>query len=265
MLGLANTLVGGAPTQAFVDPSSIASLRLWLKYDTGMSTASGETSAAGDIDNGDQIITWADQSGQGNDASNSTAADRPKYNNNGATDGSLEWAGRTKWYNLDSNIAISSNEDFTLVMNVKFNDDAVSSLFGHDSNYFWRRTNASTFRILCSDTSPQTDFTEGSATIGSSSTFGSANYYSVMIVRSNGSTGTLTMYVDNQNNGDDYDNKTWGSAGADPEAVTISNIGAAADDASELKGWVRHVSYYNEALGAADRANIFTYLSNIGS
>ena len=270
MLGLGNTLAGGAPPTGFEDPTSIASLRIWYKHDSGMVTAAGETSAAGNIDNGDQIIRWEDQSGQGNHAVQSTGADCPKYNNNGATDGSLNFTG-VKWFDLTSALDIAENEDFTFVMNVKFFDDAERGLFGHDGSNFLARmgaTNTRTFRVLISDATAS-DFIEASDTIPSNSTFGSANYYSIMLIRSGGN-GTLNLYVDNVNNGDDYTNKQWGATNGadgavDAQQFDISNIGCKADDQGELKGWVRHWSYYNEAISDEDRANLFTYLSNIGS
>ena len=86
----------------------------------------------------------------------------------------------------------------------------------------------------------------------------------------------LKLYVDNQNNGDDYDNKQWGDtngknslgvvhSSGDGDQFYISNLGCKADDAGELRGWYRHFSYYNAAISDGDRASLFTYLSNIGS
>tara|TARA_R100000458_G_scaffold10486_2_gene8326 strand:- start:19 stop:849 length:831 start_codon:yes stop_codon:yes gene_type:complete len=276
MLGLGSRVSkGGILSTGFVDPSSIASLRIWYKHDTGMSTAAGETSAAGDIDNGDQIIQWSDQSGQDNHATQSTGTDCPKYNNGGATDGSLHFATNSKWFDLTSALDIAENEDFTFAMQVKFQDNNSRGLFGHDGSNFLTRESASTFRVLISD-SAQNNFTEASDTVDGNGTFGSAGYYSIILIRSGGASPVLKLYVDNTNNGNDYSNKQWGdtngknSAGAvnssgDGDQFDISNLGCKADDAGELKGWMRHFSYYNEAISDSDRASLFTYMSNIGS
>ena len=67
------TVFNGA-TAAFT-PASISGLKLWVKADTGLYKDAAKTQPA--TTNGDAIYTWADQSGNGYDFTQSTLANRP--------------------------------------------------------------------------------------------------------------------------------------------------------------------------------------------
>ncbi len=56
-------------------PTDIAGLKLWLRADLGLYTDAAKTTPA--TADGDAVYTWADQSGNGNDAVQATLANRP--------------------------------------------------------------------------------------------------------------------------------------------------------------------------------------------
>ena len=69
MLGLGNTITGGAVTEeAAWAPSDISSLIHWYKYDTGITQ-----------DGGGDITAWADQEGSNNLTSSGDAVNSPQY------------------------------------------------------------------------------------------------------------------------------------------------------------------------------------------
>ena len=71
MLGLANSITaGGLPATDFL-LTSVSGLQLWLKNDTGITTATG-------------ISQWEDQSGNDNHAAQSTGSNQPALLNGGA-------------------------------------------------------------------------------------------------------------------------------------------------------------------------------------
>tara|TARA_R110002020_G_scaffold1953_1_gene8931 strand:+ start:352 stop:1047 length:696 start_codon:yes stop_codon:yes gene_type:complete len=67
MLGLGNSISASQYPGGFSDPTSLSGLQLWLKNDTGITTAGGGAAADGDLVHG-----WADSSGNGNDATASS-------------------------------------------------------------------------------------------------------------------------------------------------------------------------------------------------
>jgi len=78
MLGLGNSIVTSAFSQEGFELTSINGLQLWLKNKEGVT------------DNG--TLTWADSSGNSNDATQSTVNSKPDYD---SEDGSFDFAGST--------------------------------------------------------------------------------------------------------------------------------------------------------------------------
>ena len=262
MLGLGNTLVGGAPSSEFV-PTSLSGLVLWLKAGTGMSsnqTESGSahtrSTSAGDIADTDRIHDWADQSDEGNDATQGTGADMPKWDTDASVDvGKAHWDSNVKYMDLDSTITIDANEDFTIIMRWKAHDLAGRTLIGHDTQNLFKIQSATDMRSLIGG-SGVTVWSEGGG-----GTLVTTAYYTTVYTRSNGSTGDLNVYV----NGGAHSDVDWDAAenATDADAFTISNLGSNADDAGEWKGHIADVLIYKGyALTSGDRDSIYTYIAN---
>ena len=86
-------------------------------------------------------------------------------------------------------------------------------------------------------------------------TIDTGTFYTIMLIRSG---GNLKIYV----NGGDHEDKDWDSDGIqeDSGVFTISNIGASADDTTELNGSVKDVLIYRAALTARQRDLMYSYL-----
>lgn len=63
------------PAQTLTDPTTITGCKLWLKADSGVYNDAGTTLAT----NGQTVQQWNDQSGNGNNATQSTSGSRPTY------------------------------------------------------------------------------------------------------------------------------------------------------------------------------------------
>ena len=225
-------------------PLEIDGLVLWLKYNTGYTSENNETSHKHDLDNDDAIKQWDDRSGDGNYVSQSSAADMPKYQ---ISDGSLNWLTDSRWYDLNETIVIDDNEDFTLIMRVKFTSLS-GAMFGHDTNNMFILTAADSFQVKIGGEG-ESNFTELGDVLQD------GVFYTIMLVRSVGT--DLNVYV----NGGSYLDKQWGATQEDADLFTISNIGATADDTSELGGYVKDVLIYNgTALSGPQRLLMYDYL-----
>lgn len=111
-LGLGQIFNNSSP--AGFELTNLSGLKLWLKYDTGI------TLDAGNVSN------WADQSGNSNDAAQSTASRRPNYSS-----GDVRFDGTDDRFDLTSQISLSSFSTFMVI-----NPDALASMgvFGSASN-----------------------------------------------------------------------------------------------------------------------------------
>ena len=259
MLGLGNTLVGGAPSPEF-DPTQISGLEVWLKAGTGMTSnqdASGtghtKSTAAGDIADTDRINSWADQSGNGNDATQATGTDMGKWDSATADVGAVQWDSSVRWYDLDSTINIAGNQDFTVIVRWKSYGLAGRSIIGTDAANMIKIVNSTKFQVQIGSAN---NFDEGDG-----SEFVTTAYYTSVMTRSNGSTGTLKVHI----NGGAFSDKDWdsGEGATDADATSLSNIGSSADDQNEWRGHISDVLVYvGTALTSGDRDNIYTYIAN---
>ena len=239
-------------------PSNISNLDLWLRENYKM-TADEDSSDdplspvhstdAGTMEDGDRINFWGDQSGNANNAVQTTTADKPSW----STDqlGSINNAAGN-FLDLTSTLTINANTNFSIVFRVNFGATNARAFMGNDSSNFFRLNDASTFRVRIGSAASN-NFTEASDTIST------GTFYTVILSRSNGATGDLRLYVD----GGSYSDKTWGSTtNTDNDAFTITNICAAADDTNTMNGFVSDVLIYNgTVLTTAQRSTIYNYLS----
>ena len=69
------TLGFGVSASSGFDPLTVAGCQVWLRADTGVYEDSGKVTPA--TDDGDVVGAWEDQSGQGNDATQGTTANKP--------------------------------------------------------------------------------------------------------------------------------------------------------------------------------------------
>ena len=264
MLGLGNSLSTSRLVSSELTPSDISGLDAWFKVNTGITAASGNTSDAGNMADGEDINQWDDQSGNDRHASQTTTSRKPHWETTAADFGGIRWteADDDPNMNLASNVSISANQDFTIMVRVKIEDFLnaggtafqARSLVGHSSTNVIKITSNKKISILIDGGGGDSNhFEEASDTLTTS------DYYIYTLTRSNGSTGNLEMRV----NGGSYSDKSWDASEThtDADAFTISNIGCAADAAIPMEGVFKDVLVWKgTALNTLQRQAMYTYI-----
>ena len=267
MLGLGGSLYRGGVSSEPLAPSDIDGLDVWFKVNTGITAASGNTSGAGNMADGEDINQWDDQSGNDRHASQTTASRKPHWETDAADFGGLVWlgAGADTHLNMATNVGgntdnIEANEDFTIMIRIKITESDIASnaqaLIGSASKEVIKWTTDKAVRTFI-----------GGVGAGSYSAWGEPvaelatdTYYIHTMTRSNGSTGNLEYRV----HGGAFSDKSWDAAEnhTDTDAFTINNIGAAADSALEPKGVFKDVLVWKgTALNTSQRQDMYSYIN----
>lgn len=240
-------------------PDQIENLSLWLRFNkdiTGPSDGEvGLSTQTIPYPDGSRINQWKDQSGNNNHALQDTTADMPLFEAD--EPGALNFAGQTKFMDLTSNIQIDANTDFTAVVRFKCVDFSTQrAFFGSATDEFFRLQTNKAFRLKIG--SSNSTFAEGSATMETDA------YYTAIVVRSNGSTGNINVYV----RGGAYttaSGKDWDAAenSTNTGQIDFNNIGSAADDDKNFNGFIKDVIIYDgTAVTAAQRELLFDYVES---
>ncbi len=217
-------------------------LSLWLKADAGVT--SGE---------GDSVLGWSDQSGQGNDASQWDPGAAPVIVQ-AALNGKpvLHFDGATRYLEVMDSPTATVTGDLTTFYVVRFND-----FVSHRA--VWAQTLANLAHPFDCWFAPGTGvpnaFRGGQAGFGTvAGTAGvPAGVYAVVGLEASGT--TLTHYLNHQPNGS-------GTITAVPEGVGVPlRIGTRDDLVTQMKGDIAEILLYARALSASDRTNLVTYLA----
>tara|TARA_R110002020_G_scaffold424388_1_gene633563 strand:- start:4891 stop:5694 length:804 start_codon:yes stop_codon:yes gene_type:complete len=263
---LAQKLAHSLPTikNPRYDPGNITELTNWYKYQTLITADEDESggalspvhsTAAGTMQLEDRVNQWDDVISN-NLATQTVSDDKPTWETFPTAPATqypnLLFTG-VQWLDMTSNIAISANQDFSIMAHVVFTDLTARAMYGSNANNFFRINDASGFRCKIGGAG-NSNFTEVSDEITSQKDF------YVTIQRSNGVTGRLACYVHCE---DIYEDKTWGSTAlTDPDAFTINNIGASSDDTNEFQGVIKNLLFYKDkVLTSAERKQNYTYLN----
>ena len=265
MLGLGNSITGGAALEAAFTPESISNIVLWLKVNTNITAdeASGggglspeNTSNGGNMDDGDRINAWNANGDTSINAVQTATADKPRWEADAADFGGIKSAAGNKHMDLSADITFDANTDFTIVMRFKCTDfSSTRAILGDTSSEFFRLQDADTIRIKTDGTT--SNFDSGTA-------FATDKYITIIIVRSDGSTGNINIFVRGEDSS--YFDGTatgtaWGSETQDTEEIVISNLGAAQDNAAEFYGVIKDAIIYDgTAVTSAQREQLFDYI-----
>ena len=260
MLGLGNSMATGGAPSALI-PSDIPGLDVWFQVNKGIVGNSGGASDDGDMADGEDINSWADQSGNDRHASQSSnASKKPHWETDAADFGGLKWHDDTADTHMTLATAvggntdhIEANEDFTIMIRVKITAfDTVNALIGSASSEVikWNSNKKVTTIIGGAGAS---SFEESSDTLATDA------YYIHTLTRSDGATGNLTYRV----HGGSYNDKSWDSAEShtDADAFTLDNIGCASDGVLPVEGVFKDVIVWKgTALSDSQRADMYSYI-----
>ena len=259
MLGLGNSMTGGAALSGSLTPSDISGLDAWFQVNKDIVGNAGGASNDGDMADGEDINSWADQSGNDRHASQTTASQKPHWETDAADLGGLKWTDDTADPHMDlaTNVGgddnIEASEDFTIMIRVKITSfSAVNALIGSASNEVIKWSNNKSVNVLIGG-SGASSFAESSDTLETDT------YYIHTLTRSNGATGNLEYRI----HGGSYNDKSWDSAEThtDADAFTINNIGCAADGVLPVEGVFKDVIVWKgTALSDSQRAAMYAYI-----
>jgi len=285
MLGLTSSILGGAPQQAAFTPLDIGNggdtnqsvgPEIWLQVyndihsdeNSNGSVSHVHNSIANNLDDQDRINAWYDTrissdnsitGFTGIHAVQTTGGDKPKWDTATADIGAVHYPSG-KFMDLTANITFDANTDFTIVMRFKPSSTATRTLLGHGANEFFRIQSSTVIRIRENGdggSSHNTDFTSTEA-------LATDKYITLMIVRSNGATGNVSVFARSEDAGyfDDIGTESqWGSTDQLPEEIIISNLGAAADDTANFGGHIKDLIIYNgTAVTKSQRKQLFDYI-----
>ena len=265
MLGLGNSIAAGAAIEGDFTPESISNIALWLKSATNVESDSNfnasvsydpvRTVAAGNISDNDRISAWRAAGSTTRDAVQTTGADKPRWNN---SETEIKFSNNAKHMILDSEITIPANTDFTVVIRFKASDmSAGRALMGDSTNEFLSVQDSDTIRLKTDGT--QTNFDGG--------TMATDKYLTLILVRSDGATGNINLFVRGTDSG--YFDGTatgtsFGDEAQDTEEIIFEFIGAQDSDGTgtgEFNGFITDVIVYNgTAVTSAQREQLYDYI-----
>ena len=262
-LGLGNVITGGSAFDIFI-PSSIDNLALWLKVNNNITSdedgsgAVSHSSNAGDMADEDKINAWNAFGSTSINAVQTTSADKPLWETDEADFGGA-YSNSLKHFDLSSDIVFDANTDFTIVARIRPVDlSSAIAIMGDTTIEFIRLNSSTVIRVKIDNTSR--DFTLGSGTIATD------KYITILIVRSDGATGNINIYVRGEDSG--YFDGTaagtaFGSELQDAGEITVSNLMASSDGGTEFNGFFKDVIIYDgTAVDSTQREQLFDYIES---
>jgi len=228
MLGLGNSVSASQYLGGFSDPTSLSGLQIWLKNDTGITTASSATASDGDL-----VYGWADASGNENDATSSSQ--RFEYIESEGGILSTPALG-----NSLLNLPQLTLPEFSIFMKVKFS--SISS--GSTDMFLLDKDTSSSFFRIQNATSIKAKVNTGTATTWTVSTISLDTYYTINVVRESGVGGSIFI--------DGVQQDTTKNVGT--QDMIIDRIG------SVFNGVIKNFVVYDRVLTADERKSVRIYV-----
>ena len=263
MLGLGNSMTGGAALgEAAFTPESISNIAIWLKSSTNVESdenSNGSVSyspvhtvALGNISDNDRISSWKAAGSTSINAAQTSGPDKPRWD---ATEEEIKFPNNAKHMDLSDTIEIPANTDFTVVIRFKtIVTPSSHGLMGHSTNEFISVEDADTIRFKSDGTT--SDFDGG--------TMATDKYQTLIIVRSDGATGNVNMFMRGTDSGY-FDGTATGTAFGDEiqdtEQIDISSLGSKKDTTAEYNGYISDFIVYNgTAVTSGQREQLYDYI-----
>ena len=271
MLGLGNSICANHYPVGGFAPDQISNLSLWLPFNTGISadqdsgaSSISRSTTAGDMVDEDKINRWADSSGNDNHATQTTQADKPLWASSASGGQSVNVPGGCHFPSKHleiSNIDISANTDFTFVIrfHIPTASNFTSKAFaGAGGNDFIRLNNSSTIRARINGANVTYN-------AGSGNALAKDTDYTLIVVRSGGSTGTVNMFVKGgahtSSTGTSWGDADTGGVKTNAGQFDINHIGTQSGDSGEFGGVIKDVLIYDgTAVTSSERELLFSYI-----
>ena len=224
--------------------TDVAGLQLWAKNKTDVTTGA--------------TLTWADQSGNGNDLTQTVANSKPTY---AAADGSFDFTGSNNavpiYMGMDATLSLQAFSAFYVV---EMTIDAVNEFYGlsqlvidANNRYIQMFGNTTaTYSYLIGGSASNTKVnalqnTSNAPTNGTKFIFG--------VSKSSIASGT-TVFT---NNGDTMNSSTTYSS---PAPVQINSLGYKVNGGRSFDGKMYEVAFYNQYISGDDYTNIINDLKS---
>ena len=264
MLGLGNNIRANSySSSSSWTPASLSNLTLWLAFNQNITADQAadnssitRSTAAGDMVDQDKINAWNAFGDTSINATQTTQADKPLWEADAADVGCVNFHDGTKHMDLSEDLVLDASTDFTIAIRFKPDDFSSRVLFGDTTSEFVRLNSNTVIRLRVN--AGNTDFTLASSNIATD------KYITLLIVRSDGATGNVNLFIRGADSG--YFDGTatgtqFGSEAQSTGEITLSNIGASADNTAELHAFVKDILVWDgTAASSAEREQIFDYI-----
>ena len=267
MLGLGNSV--GASQYNYDSawtPETLSNLQLWLAFNTNITSdqeggnpfaSQDHSTAAGNMVGADKINAWNAAGSTSINITQTAQAKKPTWPTASGDVGGVYFSG-SKVMALSSDVVLDANTNFTIAIRIKAVGISGSSynkaFMGSTSTEFIRFSNNTTIRMKINSTNR--DFVLASGAIAAD------EYFTLLIVRSDGSTGNIEMFVRGNESLDGTATGTqMGSELQDAGEITIDEIGGVGDGTGQSNAFIKYVLIWDgTAASTGDRKQIFDYI-----
>jgi len=239
MLGLGSNVTSGYMSE-FETLTDASGLSLWLKNNVGITESTGT------------VVSWADSSGNGNDAVQANISNRGVKEGGGVDFEETE----ADHYDLDSVITIAENQGFCLAIVINQETDTNNTILSKETNDVIQ-ISAHDITIITND---DTSTTTTAAFV--TNTFAAGSKMLVMINRSGGSDNKFSFYK----NGTQISTQSGGSnnelQGENPYGFDLNVIGSRPNVAQNFDGTIYELAFWNKGLSESEIADVNSYLTS---
>jgi len=233
MLGLSNSVSGSSYTSLDLKEAT-SSLELWLKNDTGVTTAK-----------------WDDSSGNDNHATQSTES-----NQAAVSGGGLDFEGtESDHYDLTSTITIANQGGFCLAMVVDL-ETLSGTVLSKDGFDQFRFIDGTKFRFRSDTNNVTTDFVFESGTFDTSKAL-------FLLNRTASATNKFTFMKNGTTLTADVDTSTNEADGENPGGIEFTVLGSRDGSVNFFDGIIHEVAVWNRSLTGTEIADVNSYLQEI--
>jgi len=239
MLGLGNSITSGYTSFTLTD---VYRLALWLKNDTGIQESTGT------------VVSWADSSGNGNNAVQSDITLRAVK-----SDGGLDFEEtESDHYDLNDTIAVGEDEGFCFAIVLNQETDTNNTIFSKETNDVIQISN-SEIKVITNVGGSATT----SAVFDNNPFAASSGKMLVLVNRTAGESNVFTFFK----NGVQITPNTTGSAleatGENPYGFDLNVIGVRPNVGSYFDGVIYELAFWNKSLTDVEIADVNGYLKEI--